>query len=208
MDEPDIPDGPLIASRACESCGHVKKLTPNNFPRVKGHVHKFQHICKSCFKDERNKRRMERMERRSVEKFISTTRNGGSNIPHTSEMLESIMSLFGGVNGFANTLAMQYYAAPPGGRIRTSILEMITRLAIKTAEGGGSAKPASLMTDEEIEAQITARLENVVSTHKNLSYIKEHQDVSGIPGAISLPQLSEADIAAAESMAALVRGGT
>lgn len=203
--EPDDgkPDGPAIQSRVCEACGQIRPLTPKYWPRVPGTQHTFQVICKGCHKAQRDKRKLERMERRSVSAFVKKSKDGGSNIPHTSEMLESIMSLFGGSQGLASTMAQQYYAAPPGGRIRTSILEMIMRLVVKTAETGGTSKPVSLMSDEEIEAALSQRLENVVATHKNLTYIKDHQDADSIPalGIMSLGNtLSPEDLAAAHAM--------
>jgi hypothetical protein len=147
------------------------------------------------------------MERRAVVAFTNKAKNGGSNIPHTSEMLESVMSLFGGSQGLASAMAQQYYAAPPGGRIRTSILELIMRLVVKTAETGGTTKPASLMTDEELEVALSQRLENVVATHKNLTYIKNHQDTASIPGAnlIALGNsLSAEDLAAVPALSRAV----
>jgi hypothetical protein len=175
------PDGPIVQSRACEACGEVRPLTPKNWPRVVGTQHTFQVICKACHKAQKGKRKLERMEGRSVQAFVKQAKTGGSNIPHTSEMLESIMSLFGGSQGLASTMAQQYWAAPPGGRIRTSILELIMRLVVKTAESGATAKPVSLMSDEEIEAALSKRLETVASAHKNLSYLQE-QDAVSIPG--------------------------
>jgi hypothetical protein len=166
-------------------------------------MHGFQHICNECFKAQRAKRKQDRMERRAVTKFVKTASvaRGGSNIPHTSEMLESIMALFGGVNGMANTMAMQYYAASPGSRIRNQILEMIMKLVARTAETGGTAKPTTLMSDAEIEAAISQRLENAVSAHRNLSYLQEH----GAPQPVESigVQLSPEDIAAAEAMSSL-----
>jgi hypothetical protein len=117
---------------------------------------------------------MDRMESNAASLFVKKAARGGSSIPHTSEMLESLMTLFGGSQGLASAMAQQYYAAPPGGRIRTSILEMIMRLVVKTAETGGTTKPTSLMTDDELESAITQRLENVVSAHKSLAYIQEN----------------------------------
>lgn len=168
------PDGPGIAMRACETCGSVKRLTPGNFPRVPGTQHTMRPVCRICYKNQKNKRAMDRMESNAASLFVKKAARGGSSIPHTSEMLESLMTLFGGSQGLASAMAQQYYAAPPGGRIRTSILEMIMRLVVKTAETGGTTKPTSLMTDDELESAITQRLENVVSAHKSLAYIQEN----------------------------------
>ena len=89
--------------------------------------------------------------------------SGGSNIPHTAELLEGAMVAFGGTAGFSNLLLKQYLDAKPGSRIRSGILEMITRLASKNTEVGGAKKPTELMSEEELEAEIELRLKNAVT---------------------------------------------
>lgn len=203
MDDDVKPDGPEIQHRVCEACGQVKRLTPGNWPRVAGTQHTFQPICKSCFKAQKTRRQLERVERRATVNFLKKSgQNGGSSIPHSSELLESLMGLFGGVNGFANSVALQYHAAPPGGRVRTAILEMMTRLVVKNSEEGGAAKPTALMSDEELEAAIGRRLANAVETHKNLQYIEAHREAFATPqGLMAIGSgLSEDEIVAAKSM--------
>jgi hypothetical protein len=103
-----------------------------------------------------------KIEAQAVESFCSRTISGGANIPHTAEMLESMMNYFGGVNGFSSICMKQYWDAKPGSRIRSGILEMVVRLATKNTEAGGAKKPIDLYTEEELEAEITQRIENVI----------------------------------------------
>lgn len=173
MADESKPDGPAVGERACEACGAVRRLTPKNFPRVPGTQHTLRSICRVCYRAQKNKRTLEKMENAATRTFVKAASRGGARIPHTSEMLESIMTLFGGSQGLASVLAQQYYAAPAGGRIRNSILEMILKLVTKTAETGGTTKPTSLMTDEELEAALAQRLENAVSARKNMALLKE-----------------------------------
>lgn len=204
MEDDDVqPDGPAIPSRACEACGKVKRVTPANWPRVPGTQHTFQHVCKACFKAQKTRQQLERVDGRATRAFLKQAgATGGATIPHPSELLESLMSLFGGVNGFANSIALQYHAAPAGGRVRTAILEMMTRLVVKNAEEGGATKPVSLMTDAELENAIGQRLANVVQTHKNLQYIQDHRDDAAMQqGLMALgAALPEGELVSAQAM--------
>jgi len=198
----------FIQERACEACGRVLPLTERHFPRRVGTQHEFQHVCKSCVRAQRAKQRIARAETRATETFLAEVapRRGGSNIPHTSELLESVYTLFGGVNGVANAMALQYHAAPPGGRIRTAILESIVRLTTKAAESGTTSKPISLMSDEELEQRLAQKLQMAADAQKNLSVLRE-ADVEIPVGLISLgSQVPEEDFAKAQSMRSLVEG--
>jgi hypothetical protein len=124
-------------------------------------------------------------------------RRGGSNIPHSTELLESIYTLFGGVNGLANELAHTYHSAPPGGRIRTSILESVVRLTNNVAESGAVQKPVSLMTDAELEERLAQKIATAADAHRNLAYLQENADVEVPSGIVNLSSL---DIEQAESM--------
>lgn len=165
MDETP-PNGDTVAApgwRTCEACGVPKAL--KSFRQSKAGVHDY--ICRGCRQKLKQKQKLEKLESRACENFLTRANDspsGGSNIPHTSEMLESIMTLFGGTQGFASMLASQYHAAPAGGRIRNSILEMVTRLTVKVAESGATRAPVSLMSDEELEVEINKRLESAVLT--------------------------------------------
>ena len=46
--------------------------------------------------------------------FTRGASRGGENVPHVSEVLERVMTLFGGSGGFASMLVKQYYDAPSG----------------------------------------------------------------------------------------------
>jgi hypothetical protein len=125
-------------------------------------------------------------------------RRGGSNIPHSTELLESIYTLFGGVNGLANELAHTYHSAPPGGRIRTSILESVVRLTNNVAESGAVQKPVSLMSDDELEARLAQKIALAAESQKNLEYLNQTSEVE-----IPLANLSSIDLDQAAAMARL-----
>lgn len=204
MADEEKPDGPAIQERACEACGIIRPLTPRYFPRLPGTQFAYQHICKSCFKAQKTRQKMDRAATRATQRFLESkaVREGGSNIPHVSELLESVYTLFGGVNGLANQLAMTYHAAPPGGRIRTTILDAIVRLTQKAAESGATQKPVSLMTDEELEQRLAAKVAIAAEAHRNIAYLKENE--VELPVGLMGSQLSEDELKAAESIKAHV----
>lgn len=210
MEEADIPDvdpdGPLVDSRACEACGLVKPLDRRRWPLVPGTQHTLQPICKACYKLVKHRQKVETSSRRAAEAFMRApmVRKGGSNIPHSTELLESIYGLFGGVNGLANELAHTYHSAPPGGRIRTSILETVVRLTNNVADSGAVQKPVSLMTDDELEARLAQKIALAAESQKNLEYLNQSTEVEIPDGMIQANQIPVVDIEQAMSMRRLV----
>lgn len=150
-----------IGWRTCSACELPKELTGKHFPKIKG-SDDFSPVCKSCTKALMQKKKLERLEANACGDFLKKASRGGSEIPHTSEMLESIMHLLGGSHGFASALISQYHAAPAGGRIRTQILEMVAKLANQVAESGATRAPIALMSDSELEAELNKRIEESV----------------------------------------------
>lgn len=154
-----------IGWRTCSACELPKELTGKHFPKIKG-SDDFSPVCKSCTKALMQKKKLERLEANACGDFLKKAGKGGSEIPHTSEMLESIMHLLGGSHGFASALISQYHAAPAGGRIRTQILEMVAKLTTKVAESGATRAPIALMSDSELEAELNKRIEESVINYK------------------------------------------
>lgn len=172
-----------IPRRQCEACQQVFPLTPAKWPRVPGSQQAFRYTCKTCHKKKKQKAKMDRLEGAAVEAYLAKTISGGSNVPHTAELLESIMHYFGGTNGFASILLKQYFESPAGSRMRNSILEMIVRLAAKNTEQGGAKKPVQLLSEEELEAEINKRLEQAVLTYGGVRYINAPQEeAAAAPG--------------------------
>jgi hypothetical protein len=207
IDIPDVqPDGPLVDSRACEACGLVKPLDRRRWPLVPGTQHTLQPICKACYKLVKHRQKVETTSRRAAEAFMRApmVRKGGSNIPHSTELLESIYGLFGGVNGLANELAHTYHSAPPGGRIRTSILETVVRLTNNVADSGAVQKPVSLLTDDELEQRLAQKIALAAESQKNLEYLNQSTEVEIPDGMIQANQIPVVEIEQAMSMRRLV----
>jgi hypothetical protein len=167
---------PKPQTRQCEQCKKVLPLLPKFFPRVPGTQSTYQFNCKKCKAEKKRQAKLKTIEAKAVDAYISRSVSGGSSIPHTAELLESIMHNFGGTNGFANLVMKQYFESPPGGRIRNSILEMVVRLASKNTEQGGAKKPIDLYSEEELETEINKRLEQAVLTYGGMRYINAPQE--------------------------------
>lgn len=132
-----------------------------------------QDVCPECVrrkKDENLVRREERtlagIEEQARRLFTRGASRGGENVPHVSEVLERVMTLFGGSGGFASMLVKQYYDAPPGSATRTKMLEAITKLTVQTSEMGASKKPLELWTDDELEEELDKRLETIAASYQ------------------------------------------
>lgn len=175
---------PQMSQRQCTECGNVKKLEPKNYARLPGTQDTYKLICRKCQKEQARKAKLAKIESAAVDAFVQQTIKGGVNIPHTAELLESLMHYFGGVNGFASIAMKQYWDSSPGSRTRNSILEMIVRLAAKNTEQGGAKKPIQLYSEEELESEIDARLKQAVMTYSG-GYInvqaEEEATATGLP---------------------------
>lgn len=184
--------------RVCEICKLLKPI--KSFPRVVGTQSNYQTKCKSCKVKARNQLKLDRLEGEAVRTYLTKASDGGSNIPHTAELLEGIMNYFGGANGFASLVMKQYFESKPGSRMRNSLLEMVVRLASKNTEQGGARKPVSLLTDDELEAEINSRLELAVQNYRIVDASQKANATACLPLAdspehIQLPIGSVAELA-------------
>ena len=175
-----------IQYRQCDTCQQTYPLTPAKWPRFSGSQQAYKSTCKGCCKKKKQRKKLDRMEVAAVEAYLSKNISGGSNVPHTAELLESIMHYFGGANGFASILMKQYFESPPGSRMRTSLLEMIVRLASKNTEQGGAKKPVQLLSEEELESEINRRLEQAVLVYGGKRYINAPQEEAPIAAGLPL----------------------
>lgn len=164
--------------RQCEDCKILLPVEKKYFGRVPGTQDTYKFICKKCERIRRNAAKVTAIETKAVDSFLDKVTLGGSRVPHSAELLESLMGYFGGVNGFAAMMMKQYFEAKPGSRLRNSILESIVRLTVKNTDQGGARKPVTLYSDEELEAEINKRLQDavVVIQGKRVINGEVHQD--------------------------------
>jgi hypothetical protein len=122
-------------------------------------------MCKTCRSERERKRRkkgkderLDRIEADAVDAFCQVARMGGSNVPHSAELVETILEYMGGVAGFSNLFMKQYYDSPPGGAHRTRMLETMVRLVTNNTAMGGAKKPLSHWSEEELDDELRQRL--------------------------------------------------
>ena len=179
MGEVVVDNPEKVAYRNCTECGMKKPWTHANFAREQGGS-KLQLVCRPCKQQVKTRSKLAKMERNALKHFLSRASKGGNDIPHSAEMLEGVVSLFGGAHGLASAMLKQYYDAAPGGRIRSQMLEMITRLTLKNTELGGAKKPLELYTQEELEEEMAKTVRQVV-------YIDgEHHELPALPDTESI----------------------
>lgn len=150
------------STRRCDTCEEILPLHKDYYAPT-GNGDTYSYVCVKCTDRKKAEEEIQKIEEEALTRLRSLPLSGGSNIPHTAELLEGAMVAFGGTAGFSNLLMKQYLDAKPGSRIRSGILEMITRLASKNTEVGGAKKPTELMSEEELEAEIELRLKNAVT---------------------------------------------
>lgn len=150
--------------RMCRDCAQEFEFTEVNFPVFK----KARHVCVHCVAKRRSRKKAEENERRQAvmqkteEQILNTyckeVRQGGSKIPHSAELLESLMRLCGGTDGLSALIMKQLFNAPPGGAMRSKALDMITRLVQSNTEVGGNVKALELWNEEELQDELETKL--------------------------------------------------
>lgn len=160
-----------MSDKTCTDCGQTAPATEANFRRRKdGSLDARCVVCRAKVNRGKKKKQkaadMKAIEDGAVSTFLSSATRGGENIPHSSELLERLMDYLGGSSGFAAIMVKQYFDAPPGGSHRTKLLEGIVRLVTKNTELGGAKKPLNQWTDEEIEAELDARLRRIAQSYE------------------------------------------
>lgn len=161
-------------TRTCSVCGNDFPLDRQHFRwRVKdgkGHFTKECLLCRrNARKQSEERKRQQRqaglrkVEEAGVKAFLDAMTTGGSNIPHSAEVIERVFDYFGGVSGFSAVLVKQYWDSPAGGSARNRLLETLCRLVSKNVDQGGAKKPMSLWSEEELEQELNKRFEQAVA---------------------------------------------
>jgi hypothetical protein len=164
-------------NRTCSVCGTEYPLDKQHFrwktKDGKGH---FTAECLSCRakarrasaerKQAKREASLRQIEAAGVDLFLQSSAKGGSNIPHSAEVIERVFQYFGGVAGFSAVMVKQYWDSPPGGSARNRLLETLCRLVSKNVEQGGAKKPLSLWSEEELEQELNNRFQEALASFK------------------------------------------
>ena len=163
-----------MSERTCLDCGETFPLDKKHFRyRVRDGKGKFSNDCRLCISKQKreaaDKKKaqqqsdMEQIEAAGVDLFLKSIAKGGSNIPHSAEVIEKVFEYFGGVGGFSAIMVKQYWDSPPGGSARNRLLETLCRLVSKNVEQGGAKKPLTLWSEEELEKELDNRFKMAVA---------------------------------------------
>lgn len=163
-----------MKKKTCAICGKELPEDKKHFRyRVQNDKGYYTAECLECIAEAKKvskaKKEMKRqeallqIEKAGVDVFLSSAGRGGANVPHTAEVVERVMSYFGGVGGFSSVLVKQYWDSDPGGSQRNKLLETITRLISKNVESGGAKKPLALWSEDELEDELNRRLHEAVA---------------------------------------------
>jgi hypothetical protein len=164
-----------MSDRLCSTCGNTYPLDPKHYKWL-AKEKKFSTSCLVCRtqqrrakKDrERTKREgnLRKIEEAGVDLLLGTATNGGSNIPHSAEVIERVFQYFGGTAGFSAVVVKQYWDSPPGGTARNRLIETLCRLVTKNVESGGAKKPLTLWTEDELEQELNNRFQEALVSFK------------------------------------------
>ena len=169
-----------MKKKTCIKCSEEKVLDKENFRyRVRDGKSSYSNICKKCDyitkqkKIEENKLNkkmaLQEIEQSGVDVFLATISKGGNNIPHTAEVVEKVMSYFGGVSGFSSVIVKQYWDSPPGSAQRNKLLETMCRMVTRNVESGGAKKPLQFWSEDELEQELDARLNEAAMHFKGVT---------------------------------------
>lgn len=176
-----------MAERTCSICGNSYPLDKQHFRwRVQDGNGYYTAECLRCrasqrkasYKRKQAKREvaLKQIESAGADMFLATISRGGSNIPHSAEVIERVFEYFGGVAGFSAMLVKQYYDSPPGGSARNRLLETMCRLVSKNVDQGGARKPLTLWTEDELEQELENRFKQAVASFKGTTINVQAED--------------------------------
>lgn len=203
-----------MSERTCSVCGNTYPLDKQHFRwRVQDGNGYFTAECLVCRKKQKKSAELRKKEKREaslrrieeagVDVFLGSMQRGGSNIPHSAEVIERVMDYFGGVSGFSAVMVKQYWDSPPGSSARNRLLETLCRLVSKNVEQGGAKKPLALWSDDELEQELNVRFKQAVAAFTGTTIDVETKP----PEALPAPGLDAISAQAAEEASSLAASG-
>lgn len=161
-----------ISTRVCEECGEDLPLTATVFDRDNHDELGFKRICKRCRSVTRQKKEDQKLDER-LQRFDKATIvalekaiDQGTSVPHMAEIWEQVISLLGGVGGFAGHIVAQMMATPLGKKERTAMLSMLIKLGDTVTKSGVATVPMDMLTDEDLERMHKTQLQMLLNNQK------------------------------------------
>jgi hypothetical protein len=89
---------------------------------------------------------------RKLDTFLKLAKGGSKKPPHIAEVVEHVLSAWGGPEKFAKSFHDEYRNAKPGSMTRARMLESMMRLMqVLSAASGSLADDTGLLSDAELE---------------------------------------------------------
>ena len=157
-----------LTRKQCEAC--TKLLYLERFEKDNEQLDGMAKVCKSCsqqmadmeFCDEIHTM-IRTMDSTALKTLESLGSKGPTNakqlaaLPHAATLLEDIMNVWGGSEGFAQHLMAEYLAARPGSQLRHSTIKSVMSLVKFVSEQNYVTQPLETMSDEQLEAHYAER---------------------------------------------------
>lgn len=144
--------------RVCQ--GPCQRMLPvDDFDKDRSKPDGYKSYCKTCRAAKRQAKQLDEMQseiekavqKMDAEAILKIRRAaGGTNLPHQVEALEAIMSLVGGVGGFAAFYVSCMLAAPAGSPIRSKMLDKLLNMIQLCSDDARVEMPDHLKSTEEL----------------------------------------------------------
>lgn len=166
----------------CTSCGTLKSVDDFDLDITTDDGRK--PTCKECraliYAEDKSNQvdpRLLEMEKQAVDALAASC-SGGSFAPTKDEMVDSLMRIVGGHQGFMRLVMAHYYRCKPGSAQRTRTLDMLMRMIMSREERGGALTQMS-------EADLKKLFVDTVKEQPNLlgSFTLEGYALPRVPGA-------------------------
>jgi hypothetical protein len=180
-------------NQALKACIGCKQTLPDTAFHLSadGRRHPRCKKCRSEYERARTKKkkddRLEGIEQDAVSDFCRLARRGGSNVPHSAELVETILEYMGGTGGFSSLFVKQYIDSPPGGAHRTRMLDTVARMILSNTAMGGAKKPLEMMTEEELEIELRRQVLAAAAQMQKVEVVDEVRNLSVVEGESSWP---------------------
>lgn len=164
-------------TKACLGCGKAKSYDEFTIDRATSDGYKSH--CKSCIAEKRAHKAEEQVEQLSarmdaigvdaLEKFIAQSENAThSGLPHIGTVMQKISDVFGGPEGIASKLYLEFLNSPPGSLQRQRTLLKLMEFTMETSKQGYAKVPFDLLDNEDLEREAAELMKRVANDDPKL----------------------------------------
>lgn len=168
-----------LGMKMCMECGEGYEMPEKHFDKDATKPDGLRTTCKTCRaekdlkkEDNRIAKIVDDMDQHSVELLMGLA-GSGSDVPHSAEIFQTLLRVFGGMDGFAQHYMLQYLSAKPGSQIRQRMLDTIIKLGMKVTDSGAAQLPVEMMGDEDIERELARRTKRLFTVVPEVANVKD-----------------------------------